>query len=180
MFIEHQWAGILEWSLKHSIERDFLPAIDGFRTLFKHLKTDYPGIVVTEDSSIASAVEYMTKGMPTPQQAEQIQTAFEALRQEMLIYWEKEMITVVEHFWQQGRQNGKVEGREEGKMEGKIAGKIEGKEEGRIEGAKLMLDAITLLKQGVSTEQAAQKTCLNPEIVQCLYQQLQGSSSSTH
>ncbi len=162
MVIEHQWAGILEWSLKHSIERDFLSAIDAFRALFKHLKIDYPDIAVTEDSSIASAVEYMTKGMPTPQQAQQIQAAFETLRHEMRIYWEKEMKTIIEHFWREGRQDGKIEG--------------------RAEGAKLMLGAIALLKQGASTEQAAQHTCLSPEIVQCLYQQLQsqGTSSSGH
>ena len=164
--MEHQWAGILEWSLKHSIERDFLSAIDAFRTLFKHLKVAYPEIAITEDSSIASVIEYMMKGMPTPQQAQQIQAAFETLRYEMRIYWEKEMKTIIEHFWQEGRQDGKIEGRVEG----------------RAEAAKLMLDAIALLKQGVSAEQAAQDTCLSPEIVQCLYQQLQsqGASSSGH
>ena len=162
MVIEHQWAGILEWSLKHSIERDFLSAIAAFRTLFKHLKVDYPEIAVTEDSSIASAVESMMKRILTPQQAQQIQTAFETLRYEIRIYWEKEMKTIIEHFWQEGHQDGRLEG--------------------RTEAAKLMLDAIALLKQGASTEQAAQDTCLSPEIIECLYQQLQsqGTSSSVH
>jgi predicted transposase/invertase (TIGR01784 family) len=145
---KHQWAGVMEWCLRHSVERDFLPYVRCLGELVRSLG------IKDRDKLFLYMLNYIISGMETQEKCNE---AVLALRQEMPPHLESNVVTIAEQLHNEGVLKGRLEGKLEGRLEGKL--------EGRLEGVEATLKAIKLLGQGVSIADVSRETGLSPEIV---------------
>ena len=136
---QHQWAGILEWCLRHSIERDFLPYLHSLGILIHDLT------IKSNDKSFLHVLHYILSGMETPEVSRE---AILALRREMPPILEKNIVTIAEQLY------------------------TEGKLEGEASGIERTLQAIKMLQEGFSIDEICQETGLSREIPEQLSRQV--------
>jgi len=109
---KHAWSGIMEFALKHVIERDILPWVKDIVGLMRHL------VLKGGEKYVEIVVEYLFERADTEAQNEFISLINKEISTEM----GEKVMTIAERFRLEGLQQGIQKGLEKGKLEGKLEG----------------------------------------------------------
>lgn len=124
--LKYRWAGILEFFMKHHLERDLLPrlrkAIDILHNLELEGGKDY----------VIRLLNYSIEAV----KVEDLEKFVSIIKEKLSSESGEKIMTIAEHLRKEGREEGKREGREEGRREG-------------------MQAALKLIQQGKSLEEIA-------------------------
>jgi predicted transposase/invertase (TIGR01784 family) len=140
---QHQWAGILEWCMMHVYKRDILPYLPVLGQLFQLL------FVQDHDDILRPMIKYILTSMETEAKAKEF---VQALSYELSASGEKDVMTIAEKLYAEGRQEGWQEGLQRGLQKG-------------VQNTVL---AIQLLQSGEPLDKIIEKTNLDLAVLKIL------------